>query len=172
MDILTNQDAQKLIDMDKKIFLDGKLVDSYCLEFPERIEARCIIKSLDKRCLFRLQISQKMERTKITFHFQEEQRIIGLLRIDYNGPPHHNPQNLNEYVPRWLARYQGQRIDKSHIHYYIQGYKPLSWACPLDDDRFPVKSIQNINDFYDALESVRSRLHLLTVFMGEGRLML
>lgn len=169
---LTNEEAQKLLEMGKKIWQKGNLLDVYPFEFPEDDSVRYDMKSLDRRYSFLLQIRQKLDHTKITFHFQENQRFIGLLRIDFNGPPHQNPEVVNESVPDWLAKYQGRCIEGSHVHYYVQGYRSLAWACPLKADGFPVKTMQGIQDFDRALNAFCQRIHLLTKFTGEGRLLL
>lgn len=48
--------------------------------------------------------------------------VIGLARLDIDGPPHRNPD--------------GQEIGPSHLHLYREGFQ-LKWALEIPQDLFP-----------------------------------
>ncbi|MDR3367023.1 MAG: hypothetical protein LBO71_08685 [Prevotellaceae bacterium] len=50
-------------------------------------------------------------------------------------------------MPEHFRKYVGKEfsVKEHHIHYYVQGYKPLAWAIPLVDDDFAIKTIEAIN---------------------------
>lgn len=83
-----------------------------------------------------------------------------------------NPKTINEYVPSIARDYQGRYIKESHLHFYVEGYKPLAWAIPLQVSDFPVKSIQNSENLFSALEAFCSKINLTTKILTEGRLFL
>lgn len=108
---------------------------------------------------------------KITLHFQENTQHIGLLRVDYNGP-HVNPQTITDSVPDAFNAYCGASFSLPHIHYFIEGYKPLAWALPLADADFPVKQISDLEDFRRALTAFCATINLTTTINCDGRLFL
>lgn len=82
---------------------------------------------------------------KYTFHFQNRVRkSIGLIRIDFEGPPHKNPD--------------GVILKSPHVHIYKEGYD-LKWAYPLPFTQFG-KSYTLSNDFGKNLDNF---LHLCNV---------
>ena len=97
---------------------------------------------------FLLEIRQsKKNRLYLTFHYQENNSKIGILRIDYNNV-HKNPEQINEFVPEKFKPYVGRSLQCSHIHYYVQGYKSLAWAIPLTEDEFMIKDIPDDINFH------------------------
>lgn len=90
---------------------------------------------------------------------------IGLVRVDFNGK-HKNPDGINEYVPDRFKKYAGRwfEYDEPHIHYNIDGYDPMRWAIPLEDESFKVKSINNQNDVISAFFEFNKLINLQTKF--------
>jgi hypothetical protein len=99
---------------------------------------------------------------KLTLHFQEDETSIGLLRVDFNSR-HRNPVDINNYVPAIFMPYAGQCIEGSHIHYYIEGYKPLAWAIPLtEDDTFPIKHFSDESEIGNIISAFGNMVNLQT----------
>jgi len=95
-------------------------------------------------------------------HHKEEDASIGLLRVDFNGR-HKNPEIENDKVPNDFKPYAGKWIEESHIHYFIEGYKPLSWAMPLTADAtFPVKNFTNQNQIGSIIQTFIKKINLQT----------
>lgn len=169
---ITTEEANKLLHMEKKIVINDDLQDVHRLSLPDSFFSRLNMQSLDGNNVFLLQLSQGLyNQACIDFHFQENAQYIGLLRIDYNNV-HKNPKSINEHVPPIAREYQGQYIYESHLHFYVEGYKNLAWAIPLTVSDFPVKSIQNTENLFSALEAFCSRINLTTKILTEGRLFL
>lgn len=125
--MITAQQAQDLLDLPKHIVEDDNYLDrkSYVPTFP--IDDRIYLASKsDNEFTFFLDIWQSSkQQIKLTLHFQEDDASIALLRIDFNGR-HKNPETENNNVPEIFSPYAGQMLDDSHIHYFIDGYKPLA----------------------------------------------
>lgn len=171
MNTLTNEAAEKLLMLPKKIIVDDEPQNRYMLKSGNRLSERFILRSIDGNHLFLLEISQGKRRLKITLHFQENTQFVGLLRVDYQGT-HQNPVECNEFVPDFAKPYAKQDIKENHIHFHVQGYKPLAWAIPLRISKFPVKEIMDMDSFIGALEAFQRTIHLDTKFLYEGRLFL
>lgn len=152
---ITNEQAQLLIDIDKKITKENSLVDSICLqqEFPIDIRYR-MIDTVDGNYEFLWRIKQSSKNAiKLSLHVQDEDSNIGLLRIDYNGP-HQNPQIAREDLPIKFQPYVGKWFNnESHIHYYVEGYKPLAWAIPIEDSLLETKTIEE-----DKTETIKNAI--------------
>ena len=78
-----------------------------------------------------------------------------MIRVDYNSG-HRNPTTLSNLVPKKFHPYVGKYFtnDEHHVHYHVQGYKPLAWAIPLSDDTFEIKSLNAGADFNRTLARV------------------
>lgn len=70
---------------------------------------------------------------KLSCHHRDGTNI-GLIRVDYNGPWHRNPETITSEVPEILHNYAGLTIParESHVHVYVEG-EYLDWAIPLKD---------------------------------------
>ena len=141
---ITNEQAQLLIGIEKKILIDNSPVDSVTLqqEFPIDIRYH-LIDAAEGNFEFLWRISQSAKNViKLSLHVQDEDSNIGLLRIDYNGP-HQNPQIAKEDLPEKFLPYVGRWFEnESHIHYYVDGYRPLAWAIPITDSSIETKIIE------------------------------
>ncbi len=90
--------------------------------------------SADKRETFNLDIRRgRMDLLKGTYQNRARQ-IIVLVRMDFGGQPHRNPD--------------GEEISSPHLHIYKEGYGD-KWAFPVPGDKFSNMSDlwQLLNDF-------------------------
>jgi len=170
--MITKVQADYLLDLPKYVieheakgentFLERK---SYVPSIP--INDRLYLASkIDDEFTFFIDIYQTSKNLlKISLHFQEDDASIGLLRVDFNGR-HRNPSIANESIPEIFKRYADIWIEGSHIHYFFEGYKPLSWAIPLTiDDSFPIKEFSDTGQFGSILQTFGKRINLQTVLM-------
>lgn len=100
---------------------------------------------------------------KTSIHHQDTTFNVGLLRIDFKGT-HINPDHETPSLPEFLKKYRNKffRPDESHIHIYVEGYKPLVWAVPLSDYDFAVKSINQNEDIIELLYKFGEKINLQT----------
>ena len=117
---------------------------------------------LDQDLLVSIRESEKKS-LKISLHHQDNSTQNGILRIDYNGR-HSNPVDITQSVPEKFKPYAGLWLDKyaGHIHYVVNGYKPLAWAIPLEDDDFPVKQLTGQKEYIDILKAFFAKINLKT----------
>jgi hypothetical protein len=83
----------------------------------------------DDKIEFMLDVNQSRNVTlKLTCHHRNNVNI-GLIRVDYNGTKHSNPEIITSKVPEILHAYAGERIQArtAHTHIYVEGYG-LKWA--------------------------------------------
>ncbi|MDY2783578.1 MAG: hypothetical protein SOT80_09335 [Candidatus Pseudoruminococcus sp.] len=106
------------------------------------------------------------------YNVQESSRPIGLFRVDYNASDHKNPVISNEHVPDYVKPYTNKHIYGSHVHMYVQGYKPLAWAVPIDSHDFSIKEMTGINSFYAAIDEFCDIISLQTTIQHDGRMFL
>jgi hypothetical protein len=162
--MITQAQAQYLLELPKLLTDNGNYLKqkTYSLNLP--VNDRLFMASeQDTDFTFFLDIFQSSKKhIKLTLHFQEDETSMGLLRIDFNGR-HQNPKGINEYVPKTFIPYAGQWIEDSHIHYYIEGYKPLAWAIPLtDDDSFPIKHFSDESEIGNIIIEFGRKINLQT----------
>lgn len=162
--MITQTQADYLIRLPKLLTENGDYVQSkqYIPVLPLR-DRLFMASEQDTDFAFFLEITQSnKQHLRLSLHFQEDETSIGLLRVDYNSR-HRNPVEINEHVPEALKPYAGQWVDGSHIHYYIQGYKPLTWAIPLEvDTSFPVKQFTNETQMANIIMTFGKRVNLQT----------
>ncbi|OAV71460.1 hypothetical protein Barb6_01414 [Bacteroidales bacterium Barb6] len=147
---ITNEQADYLLKLPKKVVGKEGLLSRITIEqkflFNERFE---LVSEEEKDFTFLWEIRQSTKQTiRISLHFQENDSKIGLLRVDFNGG-HKNPEAITKYLPERFHPYAGKEFSNKehHIHYHVDGYKPLAWAIPLIDDNFEIKAIDE-NDFH------------------------
>ena len=164
--MLTNQEAIRLIGLPKKVIEKGNPVDVISWRW-ENGKARYFLSvEQEPNYSFLLDIQQSLKNNlKITLHFQEDKSKIGLLRIDYHGQ-HQNPREIKSSLPDRFKPYAAKWFDyhEHHIHYYVEGYKPLAWAIPLADDEFPVKDITTTTNIFPVIQEFAVRINLETKF--------
>jgi hypothetical protein len=89
--------------------------------------------SADRRENFMLDITRaQIKISKATFQNRVRQAII-LMRLDLDGPPHRNPDDVVIPCP--------------HLHIYREGYGD-KWAFPAPADRYP-----NPQDLFSTFEA-------------------
>jgi hypothetical protein len=124
---LTQSEADALIAMEK-VKLDNNRWDYPSLGGSLRIP----LSSKDKRENFMLDISRgKIDLLKGKYQNRARQIII-LVRLDFGGQPHQNPDE--------------QEIQSPHLHIYREGYGD-KWAIPVPKNRFA-----NISDLWQTLQ--------------------
>lgn len=88
--------------------------------------------STDRRENFLLDISRsKIDLAKGTYQNRSRQVIV-LVRLDFGGQPHRNPD--------------GQEISSPHLHLFREGYGD-KWAVPV-----PVDHFSNMSDLWQTLQ--------------------
>ena len=124
---LTQAEADALIAMEKHRANEG-LVD-----FPWKGGSLIIsLLSPDKREQFLLDISRsRIDLLKGKFQNRARQVIV-LVRLDFGGAPHRNPD--------------GEEVACPHLHLYREGYGD-KWATPA-----PMELFGRISDIFDTLE--------------------
>ena len=169
--MFTNEQAEYLIKLPKKILENDLLIDQIQIEQKYPFSKKFILGSpSDFEFTFLLDVNQSEKKVlKVSLHYQEDQSKIGLLRVDFNGT-HKNPETIHEDLPEKFHKYAGKWFDYNdhHIHFYVQNYKPLAWALPLIDDEFPIKDIKNNQDVGDSFLSFCERINLITKIKLDG----
>jgi hypothetical protein len=153
---ISNELSDYLLKIPKSVVKQEELLFQLTIEqkfpFKERFE---LISEKDSEFTFLWEIQQSGKNTlRINLHLQENDSKIGLFRIDFNSG-HKNPETILEYLPEKFYPYAGKEFSNNehHIHYYVQGYKPLAWAIPLIDDDFEIKTIEE-KDFNKTLSDI------------------
>lgn len=100
-----------------------------------RVDNVYLLKDInDENIKFKLDFTQSRQVSlKLSCHHRDGSDF-GLIRIDYNGPRHPNPQVASSNVPDFLRVYAGVEIPPrvNHVHIYVEG-ENLNWAVPLED---------------------------------------
>jgi len=128
---ITQAEADALIAMEKR------RVDDTRWDYPGLGGSISIpLISTDKRENFLLDVSRcKIDLLKGTYQNRARQ-IIVIVRLDFGGQPHRNPD--------------GQEISSPHLHLYREGYGD-KWAVPVPTNRFP-----NMSDLWLTLQDFMS----------------
>ena len=123
---LTQSEADALINMEKI------RVDEQSYDYPGLGGRITIpITSRNRRECFVLGVSRgRIDLLKGSYHNRAKQIVI-LIRLDFGGQPHRNPD--------------GQEISSPHLHVYREGYGD-KWAVPIPKQDFP-----NIQDLWQTL---------------------
>lgn len=113
-------------------------IEKHCIEnksylFPSLGGALAVpLQSFDKREHFFLDISRsRIDLRKGKYQNRVRQAVI-LLRLDFGGAPHRNPD--------------GKEIGCPHLHIYREGYGD-KWAAPVSEEDF-----SNLNDVWQTLQ--------------------
>jgi len=126
---ITQSEAEALIAMEKR------RLDDQQHYFPSTGGNLIVpLISADKRENFFLDISRgRIDLAKGKYQNRARQVIV-LVRIDFGGSPHRNPDD--------------QEIPCPHLHVYREGYGD-KWAVPVPADKFanPGDPWQTLNDF-------------------------
>lgn len=133
---LTQAEADALLRMEKR------RVDETEYDYPGfggRVTVP--LASTDRREAFLLDIRRaRIDLAKGTYQ-QRGRQVVVLVRLDFGGAPHRNPD--------------GEEIGSPHIHLYREGYGD-KWAAPVPGDRFV-----NVNDPWQTLEDFLRFCHVV-----------
>ncbi len=106
--------------------------------------------------------------SRISLHCLENYVNFGLIRVDFGnfGKSHPNPVDILPTLPHFFYEYAGMKINVSHIHFHVEGYKQLGWALPLTDyENFKTKNITNNLDFKESLCDFAKEINLIEEFI-------
>ena len=171
--MITSAQAKYLIELPKKLVEDDILLDNKVVSAREPFQERFYLMSeTDDEFSFFIQVKQSAKRAvKVSLHCQEDNAEYGILRIDYNGR-HKNPEIANEHVPASFRPFTAQWLDQysGHIHYVVDGYRPLAWAIPLELDVFPVKKVDAFSDISTAFTEFCKTVNVQTAITMQENL--
>lgn len=159
--------AEYLLGLDKYVVQNGGTVENYLLDIQYPMSLRLMLSApddLDQNLLVDIKESGKKS-LKISLHHQDNSTQNGLLRVDFYSR-HFNPVDILDTVPEKFRPFAGQWLDDNagHIHYVVDGYKPLAWAIPLELDDFPIKELNGREDYTNTLKAFFQKINLRTVF--------
>jgi hypothetical protein len=154
-EILSNEEAMQLLNMKKYIVGDHVINLNF-----ERMRIDLASNEGNYKFILDIHLNKKIQ-FKLSLHHQEDQRKIGLLRLDYKGR-HTNPFQETENLPLELKPFIGKcfDIDEPHIHRYVVGYKPLAWALPVADYGFPIGSIEDCIQCEEAISIFAKKIQI------------
>ena len=146
--IISNEQSEYLIRLKKKVFQNGGTLEQLTInqEFPMNLRFE-LISEEDDDFSFLWEITQSAKNDiRISLHFQEDESKIGLFRVDYNSG-HRNPETASDKLPQRFLPFVGKWFsnEESHVHYHVEGYKPLAWAVPIEDSEMTTKEIADTN---------------------------
>ncbi len=157
--------ANYLLGLEKHIIKNKEYVENENILIETPVKLRFLLSSKeDPVQTFLVDIKESDKKSlKISFHHQDDVTQNGLLRVDYYSR-HKNPEEILDTVPEHFKPYAGIYLDDypGHIHYIVDGYSPLAWAIPLEEDEFPVKDIKNIGDVKEALTAFFTKINIKT----------
>lgn len=153
---MTVELAEYLIGLDKYVVKNESVVETFLINIQYPMNFRLMLSApddLDQNLLVNIKESEKKS-LKISLHHQDNSTQNGLLRLDFNGR-HLNPLEVIDTVPEIFRPFAGQWLDDyaGHIHYVVDGYKPLAWAIPLEFDAFPIKELNDREDYTNTLNA-------------------
>lgn len=158
--MLTNSEARYLINVEKVLENPN---DSEIDLNNDKIKLDLIsLDAPDYRFFIQIYNNKKIQ-FKVSLHHQESTINIGLLRIDFKGR-HQNPESIKPSLPDEFHKYVGKFFDinEPHVHIFVEGYKPLSWALPLLEFPFQTKEINNIDDFNSVIINFTQAINLIS----------
>lgn len=162
--MFSQDEANNLIILPKLVYLDKVVHHAYLLPSRVPVTAKLNLISEDTEYQFLLEINQsKKYSVKLSIHTQESESNIGLVRLDFFGA-HTNPVEITDKVPPIFHQFAGKYFDPNehHIHYYVEGYKNLSWAIPLTTDGFGIQNIENQNDVISSILEFSKKINIIT----------
>ena len=164
---MTKEQVDYLLALPKRVEKNGILEDSITFDQQVPFQQRYKLKSpIEYSYSFLYHIDQSAKNyLKLTLHLMDNDSKIGLLRIDFNGQ-HQNPEEITENVPEELHLFVGKLFayNEPHIHQYVEGYKSMAWAKPLENN-FPVLTIASPADVVKAFHSFNTMISLETRFI-------
>jgi len=172
---MTVELAEYLLGLDKYVVQNGDTVENYFLDIQYPMSFRLTLSApddLDQNLLVDIKESEKKS-LKISLHHQDNSTQNGLLRVDYYSR-HLNPVDVLDTVPEKFRPFAGLWLDDyaGHIHYVVDGYKPLAWAIPLELDDFPIKKLNGREDYTNTLTAFFQKINLKTAIRFNHQLRL
>jgi|APEBP8051072266_1049373.scaffolds.fasta_scaffold04801_2 hypothetical protein len=162
--MFTQEEANNLIALPKLVYLGKVGQRAYLLPTQVPVQTKLDLISEDTEYQFQLDINQsKKYSVKLSIHTQESESNIGLVRLDFFGT-HTNPVEITENLPLIFHEYAGKYFGthEHHIHYFVEGYKHLSWAIPLTVDGFGIRNIENQSDVNSAIVEFSKKINIIT----------
>ena len=132
---LTQKEADALIAIRKYSLAKGPVI----LPLSGRVEVP--LSDIDGNVDFQLDIHRARFDLKKGTNQTRARRTIVLVRLDYGGAPHRNPD--------------GVEVPSPHIHIYRSGYGD-KWAYPILKTQF-----KNIGDFWQTLDDFMSYCNVI-----------
>jgi len=157
--MFTNEEALSLIETEKVLKDPTQIID--LAAYKNRIY---LIAPNEPDYEFFLEVTSNQKiQFKISLHHQESYSNIGLVRLDFKGR-HQNPAEANSSLPERFKPYIGKFFEKDepHIHFYVEGYKPLAWAIPLADLDIEPQEVQNMTNFNDIIVNFSSIINVVS----------
>lgn len=133
---LTQSEADKLVAMAKFRTSDEE-VD--LPDFGGKVSVPLL--SEDHHETFLLDVSRGRIDLRKGTHQNRARQVVILVRLDFGGPPHRNPD--------------GEEVLCPHLHEYREGYGD-KWAVPVPIDRFP-----NLSDQWQTLSDFCTYCHIV-----------
>lgn len=155
--MLTNNQAEYLLNLEKSLVVPDQIID-----LRNKTNTIELISYQDSDYSFRLDITSNQKIIlKTSIHHMESKSFIGLMRIDFKGT-HQNPPEILDTLPEILKPYAGKWFEpkESHLHIYVEGYKPLAWAIPLEDTDFPIKYLNHQSDLNELIVNFANKINL------------
>lgn len=167
--IISNEQSEYLIQLKKKVLQNDVALEQLTInqEFPMHLRFE-LISVEDDDFSFLWEITQSAKNTiRISLHFQEDESKIGLFRVDYNSG-HRKPEIASDTLPQRFLPFVGKWFsnEESHVHYHVEGYKPLAWAIPREDSEMTTKEIAEMNtneNLSSAIQEFAKIINLETV---------
>lgn len=162
---MTVELADYLLGLDKYVLVNDAPAWNYDLIIKYPLKFRLALSApddLDQVLLVDIKESDKKS-FKISVHHQDNSTQSGLLRVDFYSR-HLNPSEVLATVPAKFTPFAGQWLDEydGHIHYVVDGYKPLAWAIPLEFDDFPVRELTSREDYPKLFNAFFQKINLKT----------
>ncbi len=165
---MTYEEALRLIHLPKWVMDEnGEKIESITMEQKFPMQFRLHLMSEEDYAREYLLDVKQSEKMGIRLNFQlMDKSNWGLARLDYNSN-HKNPEEVNDKVPEIFLPHVGELfMQRSHLHFHIEGFPPLAWALPLEETQIVTKEVTNdrtANDFIDAFNSFASYLNVQTL---------
>lgn len=157
--MLTNDEAEYLLNLKKSLVEPRQVVD-----LKKKKNRLNLISYEDSTYQFWIEITTNQKiLLKTSIHHLESNSFIGLLRIDFKGG-HKNPADIQETLPDYLHPYADKWFEPNqpHLHVYVEGYKPLAWAIPLNATNFPTKTISHPSDISDLITNFAKEVNVIS----------
>ncbi|MCR5862180.1 hypothetical protein LRS05_08500 [Flavobacterium sp. J372] len=155
--MLTNEEVSYLLSLNK-VLKDPEFI----IDLGQKKNKVELISHEDTEVEFLIEItSNKKIILKTSLHHHETNNHIGLIRIDFKGS-HKNPEEIKPSVPEFLRNYVGQWInfDQPHMHIFVEDYRPLAWAIPLEETTFPIKDIKDVGDLFTLIDTFAKHINV------------